>query len=62
MGDSLLCARSLRQWNEIQDRHADFMFKRSFSENPRRLQQLEKECGSRIDGWTCEQSLAQIHV
>jgi hypothetical protein len=28
MGDSLLCARGVRQWNEIQDGHADFMFKR----------------------------------
>jgi hypothetical protein len=62
MGDSLLCARGLRQWNEIQDGHADFMFKRSFSENLRHLQQFVTECAPRTHGWTCDQSVAQIHV
>jgi hypothetical protein len=38
------------------------MLERNASENPRRLQQFEKECAPRIHGWTCDQSLAQIHA
>jgi len=61
MGDSLLSARRLRQWNEMEDEHAGFMFKRNVPGNPRRLQQFEMECAPRIHGWTCDQSLAQVH-
>jgi hypothetical protein len=62
MGDSLLCARGLRHWNEIQDGHAGFILKINVSGNPRRLQQFEKECAPRLHGWTCDQSVAQIQA
>jgi hypothetical protein len=62
MGDSLLGLRDLRQWKEILDEHADFMLKKNASEKPRRLQQFEKGCAPRIQGWTCDQSVPQIHA
>jgi hypothetical protein len=38
------------------------MLKSNASGNPRRLQQFEKEYAPRIHGWTCDQSVAQIHA